>query len=119
MDKLYRNIGNSALLKSIYKELSKTIEDFPDLSDYKKIYQWDLQQRGRRYMGPILDYGNWYLPISDPFVDKDLINFAIGLPFELLMKKNFLKEILKRKFPEVSKIKLSHSSLSFNKYLPF
>jgi len=62
-------------------------------------------------MVPISNYGNWYLPISDPFIDKELLDFAINLPFDMLVNKNFLRKVLKSRFPKLNKIELEQGNL--------
>ena len=39
-----------------------------------------------------------------PFLDNDIINFAINLPLELKIGKNFIHESLKYLFPHLAKI---------------
>ncbi len=106
INKLYDGDKSFELMKFAKKEFHKIVYNFPNMPFYKMYYYWKLEQRGRRYMVPVLDYGNWYLPISDPFIDKDIINFAIDLPFELLINKNFLRRVLTNKFAKLSKIRL-------------
>ena len=108
---IFRGNEYADLMKSIREVVRGTIEDLPELPIYQMFHCWDLEQRERRYMAPISNYGNWYLPISDPFIDKDLLDFAINLPFDMLLNKNFLRKVLKNRFPELNKIELEQGYL--------
>lgn len=103
-DYLYEQNECEEILRELKDTLKKTVNFQADLPVYKDFYTWNIEQRQCRYVAPIANYGNWYLPIGDPFMDKDLINFATSLPFELLKRKNFLRKFLEKNFPRLSQI---------------
>ena len=83
------------------------IETVKEISfnNYEEIEHYqDLRQRGRRYMLNLSNQVNWYLNSADPYLDNEVVNFAINLPLELKIKKIFIHKVLKYLFPNLAKI---------------
>ena len=100
------------LMKSARKTVQETVEELPESPFYLMFHFWRIEHTLTKYVGPIEHYGNWYLPISDPYVDRDLVDFAMRLPFEVFMDKTFLVNVLRAKFPALSRIDAEHGYLA-------
>ena len=86
------------------KNFAHTIEQIT-FTNYGEIaHYWDLRQRAIRYILPLLSQLNWYLNVSDPFLDNSMIEFAMNLPYELKFEKRFIHKALRYLFPHIANI---------------
>jgi len=88
-------------VKRNYVEIVRSIpfHSYGEISHY-----WDLRQRCRRYLLPLSSYINWYLDCRDPYLDNEVVEFAINLPLELKTEKKFIHKASKRLFPSLAEI---------------
>lgn len=93
-----------SLEENVMKEFIKSVREIA-LSHYEDIaHYWDLRQRGRRYILPISSHIDWYLNARDPFLDNEVVNFAMNLPLELKFEKRFIHKALRYSFPVLAQI---------------
>lgn len=89
---------------NLKKEFLSTFDEIP-LVNYDEIFDfWEINQRDRRYIIPLSNYFNWYLDCRLPFIDDDVIEFALNLPLSLRIGKKFIHLANKYLFPNLSDI---------------
>lgn len=99
-------VKNLDLEKEVMKEFLKSVREI-DLNRYEDIvYYWVFRQRFRRYSLPLAGHIEWYLDVRYPFLDNDIVNFALTLPLELRLDKKFIYKALRYCFPSLAKIPL-------------
>jgi len=81
-----------------------TLEEIP-LDSFNEIaHHWEILQRCRRYIIPLSNYISWYVDAQLPFLDYNLIDFALNLPFDLRINKKFIHKANRYIFPSLSNI---------------
>jgi len=103
-------------LNDVMKEFVKTVREIA-LNRYEDIaHYWDFRQRARRYLLPIASHIEWYVDVRDPFLDNEVVNFAINLPLELRLEKRFIHKALKYCAPALAKIPQENTGVPPDKY---
>ena len=74
-------------------------DSYDEVADY-----WEIRQRDRRYIIPLSNYISWYLDVRLPYLDNEVVNFAVNLPLELRFEKKFIHKALKQIFPDLASI---------------
>jgi asparagine synthase (glutamine-hydrolysing) len=92
------------LERKVKKNFVETVKSIPFHSYSEIAHYWDLVQRGRRYILPLSTYINWCLDSRDPYLDNEVVEFAINLPLELKIEKKFIHKASKRLFPSLAEI---------------
>ena len=88
----------------IIKNFSHTLKEIPS-NNYNEIADWwEIRQRDRRYIIPISNYMNWYIDTRLPFLDNEIVNFALSLPLALRINKRFIQKAIRYDFPNLSSI---------------
>jgi len=88
----------------VKKNFMETVKEIP-LHSYDEIADyWELRQRDRRYVIPLSNYMGWYLDTRLPYLDNEVVEFAINLPLELRIEKKFIHKASKRLFPSLAEI---------------
>jgi len=98
-------------LKRVKENFIKTVNGIPfdsydEIADY-----WELRQRDRRYILPLSNYISCYLDVRLPYLDNEVIDFAVNLPLELRFGKSFIHKALKHIFPDLANIPLEKSGV--------
>jgi len=88
------------------RNFANTVLEIPFDACDDIVHYWDLRQRGRRYMFPMLSYIRWYLDAADPYADNEVVDFAVGLPPALKRRKRFIYLACKAIFPKLASIPL-------------
>lgn len=92
------------LRKEAKENFIETVNEIPfdsydEIADY-----WEIQQRDRRYILPLSNYMSWYLDTRLPYLDNEIVDFAINLPVELRFGKRFIHKALRYIFPDLANI---------------
>ncbi|MBA7517775.1 hypothetical protein ES705_09829 [subsurface metagenome] len=101
-------------LKKLHENFSNSIEQIQLKNPMNIADFWELYQRDRRYILQIPNYVNWYLEVKTPFLDENIIDFAIQLPYELRIRKTFIHQFLEAQYPEFASISYEKTGLSAN-----
>jgi len=75
------------------------LETHGEIADY-----WELRQRDRRYIIQLASYMNWFLDARLPYLDNDVVEFALNLPLEYRIGKKFIHSACQRLMPELTGI---------------
>ena len=94
-------------LETIRKSLSNITHNN---SFYQNRYA-NLYQRQRRFTSTLLDHYEFFGNSLAPFVDNDLVDFAIKVPLSLIKKSLLYEKMLIRHFPNVSRIGYSKTGM--------
>ena len=79
-----------------------SINEIPSNSLIEISHHWEIQQKIRRYDIALANYCNWYLETRLPFIDNEIIDFALNLPIHLRFRKSFIHKALKYLFPALA-----------------
>jgi asparagine synthetase B (glutamine-hydrolysing) len=90
--------------KKVRKNFVNTVMEIPFDSYSNIAHYWEIRQRGRRYMLPMSNYIEWYVKAMDPYLDNEVVDFAINLPLELKIGKKIIYIACKSIFPRLSDI---------------
>ena len=112
----FREQARENFVKWRREEIKEMVTDLPDLPIRHMQRSWGFGQIAN-LMGPFTNFGNWYLPLSDPYLDKDLVDFAIHLPFDILADKGFLEKVLRTRFPALNRIEAENRNLQKSNYV--
>ena len=98
-----KNFRND-LKEKVKKNFIETVKalhlhSYDEIADY-----WELRQRDRRYVIPLSSYIGWYLDTRLPYLDNEVVEFAINLPLELRIEKKFIHKASRRLFPSLAEI---------------
>lgn len=96
-----RNLIN--LINMICKNYSIIIED---AADY-----FELRIRCCNFIVPLFGYINWYIKTYFPFLDNEVVEFAVRLPKHLRRSRRFLEGALRFCFPQLSDIPLEKTAM--------
>ena len=105
--------------KKIKEFFTDTFKEITVDSNDEIAHQWEILQWCRRYILPISTYMSWYLETRLPFLDNDVLDFALQLPYELKFKKKFIEKANRLIFPLLANIPLEKTGLppDYNKAL--
>lgn len=100
------------LKERVKENFTNTIKEIPFNSCDDIAHYWDIRQRARRYILPLPNYIEWYINVTDPFLDNEVIDFALNLPLELKFNKKFIYLACESIFPRLADIPLEHTGVS-------
>jgi asparagine synthase (glutamine-hydrolysing) len=90
--------------KKIKDTFIKTLEDIPLESFNEIAHHWEILQRCRRYIIPLANYISWYMEPRLPYLDENVVDFALRLPINLRLNKRFIHKVIRYLFPSLSNV---------------
>lgn len=69
---------------------------------------YEFEEISRRHVLQLFHFIDWYFDVRRPFMNNDLIDFAINLPYEMRARQTFYQRALNYCFPELSDIISEH-----------
>lgn len=122
LDLLIKHYENQVpLTKYLNQEIFKIIEEdrFDKVTKYfnKHFVNYKLseladlfefEERSRRYVLQLFHFIDWYFDVRRPFMNNNLIDFAINLPYESRARETFYQKALNYCFPALSDIIWEH-----------
>jgi len=98
------------LMKNVSESLHNIeLRTLDEIADY-----WELRQRDRRYIIQLAAYMNWFLDARLPFLDNDIMEFALNLPLKYRIGKQFIHLASQKIFPNLVSIPWEKSGVPPN-----
>lgn len=84
-----------------------SLRSYSEMADY-----YELRQRDRRYIIPISNYMSWYLDTRLPYLDNEVVDFAVNLPVELRFGKGLIHKASRHIFANIAHIPWEKSGVA-------
>ena len=99
-DYIKEKLDNSRIMYNF----KKSVEEIYSNSFNNSLDYWTIRQQIRRNIIALSNYINCFIETRMPFIDNELIDFALNLPIQLRIRKRFIQKASRFLFPEISNI---------------